>query len=147
MTNPRNKGAAFERRVAAELFDETGITFKRDLDQYRERDRGDLLPDDSGWPFLMECKCRASGTDCRTAWLTQAYKAAAGTSLYPAVIWKFNNHPVRCRVPFEAIAEAFGGTTTTDKSADLTLQGLAFVAREIMARRALRETNNRGEIN
>lgn len=136
MTNSRQKGAAFERAIAKELFAETGITFKRDLDQYREKDRGDLLADNSAWPFLIECKAHAKGTDCRAAWITQANKAARGTGLYPVVVYKFNNTPIKCRVSFEALAEAFGGHATINKGADVTLQGLAYLAREIMAGRA-----------
>ena len=37
----RAKGAQFERKVAAELEAHLGWKFRRDLDQYRARDRGD----------------------------------------------------------------------------------------------------------
>jgi hypothetical protein len=41
MVNGRAKGAAAEREIAKLLFDELGMTFKRDLEQYRAADHGD----------------------------------------------------------------------------------------------------------
>ena len=137
MTNSRNKGSAFERAVAKDLFAELGISFKRDLEQYRERDRGDLIPSDSAFPFLLECKHYASGTDCKPAWEVQAFKAAQGTQLHPCVVWTYNRQPVRYRVWFDALAEAFGSTAVSNKHADLTIQGFAWICREIMAQRAV----------
>ena len=34
MVNGRQKGAAFERQIAGMLYDELGIKFRRNLDQY-----------------------------------------------------------------------------------------------------------------
>lgn len=133
MANSRQKGAAFERKVATLLFQETGITFKRDLDQYRERDRGDLIADNIQWPFLLECKAYASGTDCKPAWWLQAVTAAQTAGKYPCVVYKFNNAPIKCRVGIDAIVRAHNGSAVTDKTADITLQGLAYLARELMA--------------
>mgnify|MGYP007073304452 FL=1 len=53
MTNGRNKGAAFEREVAALIDQHLGVRVKRDLEQYRESQHGDLLGLD-GW--VIECK-------------------------------------------------------------------------------------------
>lgn len=136
MTNSRQKGAAFERDVAKILHAELGIRFKRDLDQYRQRDRGDLIPDDDGFPFLVECKAHATGTDARGDWIAQVFRAVEGTGKHPALIWKFNHHPIRVRVWFDAIAEAVGGHAVSSQHADITLPGLCWLAREIMARRA-----------
>lgn len=131
--NSRNKGTVFERQVAKALMLETGIAFKRDLDQYRERDRGDLIADAEEWPFLIECKAYAAGTDCKPKWWLQATAAAANADKLPCVIYKFNHGPIKCRVGIDAIVQAHGGTATTDKTADISLQGLAYLAREIMA--------------
>jgi len=138
LTHSRNKGASFERQVASLLRDELGMAFKRDLRQYQESERGDLICDDPTFPLLIECKAYASGTDCRAGWMQQAETAAKGTGLYPCVIYKFNRHPIKCRVPIEAIAEAHGGAATTHRYADVDLPTFAYVAREIMAVRALR---------
>lgn len=134
--NSRQKGAQFERAIAKELLAETGITFKRDLRQYQENERGDLVPSDDGFPFVIECKARATGGDCLPAWEIQAQKAAAAEGKYPAVIWKFNNKPVRVRIWLDAMAEAVGGSAVTTQHCDLSVQGFAWVAREIMAGRA-----------
>lgn len=134
----RNKGAAFERAIAKELTLELGFSFKRNLDQYQERGLGDLTSSDPAFPFLIECKAYASGTDCSKSWEIQAHQASRGTGLYHAVIWKFDYHPVKCRVPIEAVAEAYGASAVTDKTADLYLPTFAMVAREIMAIRAMR---------
>ena len=77
----RSKGARFERDVAKRLFAELGITFKRDLSQYQQSDRGDLTPDNPAFPFLIECKTRASGADCLAAWEAQAHTAAKAVGL------------------------------------------------------------------
>ena len=53
MVNGRNKGAQFERQVAKMLHDELGVSFKRDLEQYRAADHGDLIPDDPDFPFTL----------------------------------------------------------------------------------------------
>lgn len=136
MTNSRNKGSAFEREVAGHLHSELGMTFKRDLDQYRERDRGDLIPSDPAFPFVIECKRYAKGADAWGEWIAQVFKASAATGKYPALIWKFDRQPVRVRVWFDAMGEAFGGAAVSTQHADLTIQGFAYVAREIMAGRA-----------
>ena len=133
--NSRTKGAAFERRIAKELFDLTGITFKRDLDQYRERDRGDLLPDDDDWPFLIECKAYASG-GFQEAWWKQAHKAALAVNKRPCVIWKINNRGVLCRVQIRSVVECLTRSNWSAEDAhtcDVSLEGLAYLAREGMA--------------
>lgn len=136
MKASRDKGAAFERDVARMLHAELGIGFRRNLDQYQARDLGDLTPDDDAFPFLIECKAYARGTDCKPAWMEQARKAADGTGLYPCVVWKFDRHPIRCRVPVAALFEAVGSRLKMEFAADLTVEALAMLAREIMARRA-----------
>lgn len=134
--NSRAKGAAFERAVAKELFRQTGVNFRRDLDQYRERDRGDLLPDDDAWPFTIECKVSGRAKSFQTEWQTQVFRACDNTGLYPCVVWKLDFQDPIARVWLPAIAEAVGGQAVCGQHADITLQGLAWVAGEIMARRA-----------
>lgn len=139
MAHSRNKGATFERAIAKELFRETGITFKRDLDQYRERDRGDLLPSDPDWPFLIECKDWAAAKTFRAAWAVQACTAATSAGQLPCVIYKAQRGELRVRVWFDTIAEAFGGSAVTHHHAETDLAGLAYLAREIMAGRAMKK--------
>ena len=137
MTNSRNKGAAFERKLAQELFLQLGIGFKRDLRQYQEADHGDLIPDDDDFPFTIEAKHYAKGYACKDAWMTQAQTAASKTGKHPVVIYKYNNQPVRCHVWFGALAEAFGGKARCGLCADLDLVAFCEVAREIMSKRSL----------
>jgi len=51
MVNGRNKGASFELQLARELQLELGISFKRDLEQYRASEHGDLIPSNDNFPF------------------------------------------------------------------------------------------------
>ena len=136
MTCSRTKGASFERDVAKLLFGELGITFKRDLRQYQESDHGDLIADNPAFPFLIECKAYASGTTCKPAWEAQAARAAQKIGMIPVVIYKFDRHPIRCRLGIDAIMTAHGAQAVTHFSADLCIPGFAYVARELMARNA-----------
>lgn len=135
--NSRNKGANFERQIAKELFLMTGIAFSRDLEQYRATDHGDLIADDPHWPFIIECKAFAAGVGCKPSWIEQAEKAAHAAGKFPCVIWKYNNRPIRVSVPFNAIAAAHDtAPESPDEWADISLDGLVWLAREIMAWRA-----------
>ena len=136
MVNSRNKGATFERQIATQLFGLTGVTFKRDLEQYRAADHGDLLPDDQAWPFVIECKKYATGTGCKPVWRAQATAAANATGRFPAVVYKFDRRDTWVSVPVSAIAAAFDGQSNCDQWAEITLEGLAYLAAEIMARNA-----------
>lgn len=134
MTNSRNKGAAFERAIGTELHALTGITFKRDLEQYRAADHGDLLADDADWPFVVECKAYAEGRTCLPAWKAQATKAAVTAGKMPCVVYKFNRVPVRAAVPWVVMSKAFDlENVGPDDWFECSLEGLAFLAREIMS--------------
>lgn len=134
MTNSRNKGANFEREIAQELWLQLGIAFKRDLDQYREKDRGDLIPDDPAFPFVIECKRAAKGF--LRMWEDQVFAAAKTAGLYPALVYRFDNQKTVVRVWVDALSEAVGGWSSEGFYFETTLEGFAWVAREIMARRA-----------
>ena len=56
MVNGRNKGATFERSIANMLFADLGLNAKRDIEQYRAADHGDIITDDDTWPYVIECK-------------------------------------------------------------------------------------------
>lgn len=97
MTNSRQKGAAFERDIAKRLFDELGIRFERDLDQYRKGHRGDLIAVDCpNWPYLIECKkTKDFQQTCKSEWWVQACGAAEVAGKIPVVIWATDRRPVR----------------------------------------------------
>lgn len=127
----RNKGASFERDIAQQLFLLTGIGFKRNLEQSREAAHGDLIADDPAWPFSCELKRRAQGISCLTAWKQQASKAAAMCGKIPAVVFKFDRQPVRVAVPLACLCG--GRCDDPAEWAEITLDGFAYVARELMA--------------
>ncbi len=134
----RDKGRRVEREVAKALHALTGIRFPRNLEQVRAEQLDDLTPSDPAWPFSIEVKARATGTGCAPAWIAQAVKAANKAGRIPCVAYKYDRRDVRVHVPVAAIAEASGGAWADCQDwADITLEGLAYVARELMARRAL----------
>lgn len=137
MTNSRQKGAAFERDVAKLLLAELGITFRRDLEQYRQQDRGDLIPDDPDFPFLLECKKTARVlTACDPAWWAQASKAALAANKRPAVIWASDRRAVRVTVSLKDAMEciARGRWSAQSHLIELPLEGFCYFAREGMCK-------------
>lgn len=135
MTNSRNKGAGFEREVAQALFAELGVSFKRDLEQYRASDLGDLIPDNPRFPFLIECKRYASG-GFRQAWWDQVYRAAIGTEKRPAVIYRFDRQPIRVRLQLRAAMECISRKRWSAEDAhliDVDLPAFVYICREGLA--------------
>lgn len=131
----RMKGAAFEREVAALLLDELGIAFKREIEQYRQSDLGDLRPVEcDNWPFVIECKRYASGKQAKDAWWEQACTAARAADLLPCLIYKYDRSPIKCVVPIAAFAEMCEGTGTYDWKwkAELDFNVFCFIAREML---------------
>lgn len=130
----RDKGKRFEREVASALHDLLGIKFARDLSQYQRSDQGDLLADCPDFPFLIECKRRASG-GFENAWWKQAHSAAVGASKMPAVVYRFDHQETRVRVQIRAVMECLtrGKYSAEDSHfADITLEGFAYLCREGM---------------
>lgn len=134
MANSRNKGAQFEREIATLLRDELGVKFERDLDQYRKADRGDLICE-VPFPFLIECKRRASGSFSQN-WWAQAYKAACATGQHPAVIYRFDRQPIRVRVQLRAAMECISRKRWSAEDhhiIDLDFSGFVYLCREGLA--------------
>ena len=95
----RNKGHNFERQVASVMNEEfyrhdLPIKLKRDLAQYQETDRGDLLGLDG---FTIECKRYAKGNRPLTAWWDQVVNAAGKT--IPLLVYKFDRQPIEAQFP------------------------------------------------
>ncbi len=135
VVNGRNKGANFERDVAKILNEELGLTFKRDLDQYREKDRGDLICTDPTWPFLIECKRISKTFQCKPAWFAQA-KAAADLKLYPVVIWKADNLPVRVTMEYRHLIECHTAkrwSADNDHLVTMSMEAFLYLVRETLA--------------
>ena len=100
MTNSRNKGAAFEREIANSLNEELNLTLplKRIFEQTREK----FLPDLILGNWYLECKRYGQGNEPVEKWWTQVLDAANNKGI-PALIYKFNNRPIKVRVPLHTI--------------------------------------------
>jgi hypothetical protein len=140
MVNSRVKGAQYESEIKKALFDNLGIVFKRELNQYREADHGDLICEEENFPFVIECKRRMSGSFSQT-WIEQAQRAADRVSKYPCVIYRFDRQPSIAVIRINAFAKAVGGAW--DENTDLvsmTVDAFCSIARELMAITPLRNT-------
>ena len=104
MVNGRNKGASYEREIAKMLFDELGIGFKRDLEQYRAGAHADLIADDPDFPFTLELK---------------RYKDGPIGGIY-----KYDRKQNRCVIPLSAVMDGGQGKIETD------FETFCFIARE-----------------
>ncbi len=128
MVNSRNKGAAYERTIAQQLFDQLGIKFKRDLRQYQEAGFADLIADDPYFPFSLELKRYKDGpTNGSPSWWQQVEVAAEREGKIPCLIYKYDRKPDRCVMPLSAIMDGGEGLIETD------LQTFCFIVRELMA--------------
>lgn len=131
----RQKGAAFERDIARQLDAELGIAFRRDLIQYQERGRGDLVRvDGEPFPFVIECKRYAKGP-IRPEWWRQACDAARPAGAMPALVCRFDRGPVIVRIPFAAFVRMAEGSGeyAWDHFAEVTFGAFCMVAREVLA--------------
>ena len=110
MTNGRVKGANFERECATKInqwFQEyTGydIEVKRDLEQYRASEHGDLIGV-PGW--TVECKRYARGTTWRKDWWEQVEAASNAAGTEPVLIYKYDRCPIRCVVRLSSISPVY----------------------------------------
>jgi len=86
------------------LFERTGIEAKRDLEQYRASDHGDLIGV-PGW--TIECKRYAHGTTWKQAWMDQCEAAANAAGNEPVLIYKYDRCPIRCVVRLSSINADF----------------------------------------
>lgn len=126
--NGRRKGSKFELDVAKMLFDELGISFKRDLEQYRAGDHGDLIPDDDAFPFVLELKRYADGpVGGQAGWWEQVCKAANRECKLPALLYKYDRKPIRCVLPLAAIMPNHHGYLI-----EVGFSTFCYITREIM---------------
>ncbi len=104
MTNSRNKGAAFEREIANLLNEELELTIplKRILEQTREK----FLPDLILGRWHLECKRYGQGNEPIENWWNQVLDSIKEREL-PALIYKFNNRPIKVRVPLYSVNPSF----------------------------------------
>lgn len=142
MPNP-TKWKNFERKICQEfaLMFGMNMTFKRDIEQYRQSDLGDVLCSDPHWPWIIECKRYAKGNGPQPAWIKQAQKAAQEANKLWAVVYQYDRRPVRVAVPLAALATAMGNNDFHKETVwESDLEGFAEITREIM------ELNRRNKI-
>jgi len=94
--NSRNKGAAFERQIANALIEDLNLQnpVKRILEQTRTKE----LPDLMLGTWCIECKAYGAGAEPRPDWWDQVLASSSGHGLKPALVYKFNNRPIKVRV-------------------------------------------------
>ena len=94
--NSRNKGAAFERQIANALIEDLNLKnpVKRILEQTRTKE----LPDLMLGTWCIECKAYGNGAEPRPDWWNQVLASSSGQGLKPALVYKFNNRPIKVRV-------------------------------------------------
>jgi len=94
--NSRNKGAAFERQIANALIADLNLQnpVKRILEQTRTKE----LPDLTLGTWCIECKAYGAGAEPRPDWWEQVLASSSGQGLKPALVYKFNNRPIKVRV-------------------------------------------------
>lgn len=132
----RSRGQNFELDIGHQLFDELGISFRRNLEQVRTAGQNDLIADDPAFPFSLELKRRKAGVGIPAGAWQQAVEAAdLQAHIYPAVIYRYDHRKPRCVVPFSAIAEAETGLRTgrIHDKADISFPRFCKIVREIMA--------------
>ena len=133
MTNSRRIGAGFEQKVARMLLDELNIHFKRNLEQYREVDLGDLICDEDNWKWVIECKRRKSGTTYSMDWWEQVTTAAQKQDKMPVLIYQLNRSPIRCVVDLNEILRVFNGDVLGHVNlVELTFETFCMIARETL---------------
>jgi hypothetical protein len=133
MTNGRQIGASFERKIASMLYDELNIKFRRDLEQYRESLHGDLITDFENFPFVIECKRRSKGTTFSDDWWQQTVASAEHCKKIPVLIYQLNRSPIRCVCDLNVILKAFGGTEVMHQNlVELTFPTFCLIIREMI---------------
>ena len=111
MPNSRNKGASFEREVANYLKLHLSLQdVKRDIEQYRTADRGDIIGIKN---YTIECKRykrpESANGFFRREWWEQVVKAAERAKNKPVLIFKFDHQPIRCALYVKDINKKYKG--------------------------------------
>ncbi len=106
MVNSRTKGRSGEYEIRDILLDQLGLTFKRDIEQFRQADRGDLLCVDMDFPAVIEVKRYAKGGETpRGAWWDECCKAATAAGKWPLLVGRFDRMDWRWRLPAQVLID------------------------------------------
>ena len=112
MTNGRVKGANFERELARMIHEELGVEVKRDLEQYRVSDHGDLIGLD-GWTIEAKRYASNAGGNYKPEWWSQVTSASNANCTQPVLIFKYDRQPIKCVVRLSSINADFADKDNT----------------------------------
>ena len=136
MVNSRTKGSSFELQLARELQLELNISFRRDLEQYRASEHGDLIPSNDNFPFLIEAKRYSKGAvGGAAAWCDQAVAAARRADKLPCLVYKYDRKPVRFVIDVLAAYKAgyeFKNEPPEHGRLEMDLHTFCWIVRELM---------------
>ena len=136
MVNSRTKGSSFELQLARELQLELNISFRRDLEQYRASEHGDLIPSNNNFPFLIEAKRYSKGAvGGSAAWWDQAVAAARRADKLPCLVYKYDRKPVRFVIDVLAAYKAgyeFKNEPPEHGRLEMDLHTFCWIVRELM---------------
>jgi hypothetical protein len=132
MPDSRSKGKGFEYEVIQLHYDELGIKLKRDIEQYRVQDHGDLISEDADFPFAIECKRRRKGFLPDQKWWVQTCTAANMCRKIPILIYRFDRLPVRVRVPMSILHKLETEERDWRYVTDMDFDTYAMIAREML---------------
>ena len=122
--NQRKKGHDFERKIAKKLQEDLNLLkpVRRILNQYQEKNHPDLKI--GRWN--IECKAYKKGFEPATAWWDQVLRVN-GDGEFPALVYKFDNKPIRVRVMVKNLNEQLSDTT---KLVDLNWESFIYLLNE-----------------
>jgi len=128
MTNGRAKGHNFERQLCRMIEDELGFEVHRDLMQYAQKDRGDIIGV-PGW--TIEAKRysadRGTGGNYKPEWWSQVCESSALAGCEPVLIYKYDRQPIKCVVFLSSINPAY---MEKDNTATVTFETWCMLVRE-----------------
>jgi len=134
MVNSRVKGSTYERDICRLFNQEFGFVFKRDLEQYRSADHGDIVCEDPVWPFVVELKRYASGPPLgQSAWWSQATKASEAAGKLPVLIYKYDRQDAIVCIQRRCIARSFGVQSRSIVRYWTELSAFILMAREVIS--------------
>ena len=126
--NQRKKGHDFERKIAKKLQEDLGLIkpVRRILNQYQEKNHPDLRL--GRWN--IECKAYKKGFEPASAWWDQVLSVTKEGE-FPALIYKFDNKPIRIRVFAKNVNEML---TDESKVVDLNWDSFTYLLRKLYSK-------------
>ena len=126
--NQRKKGHDFERKISKKLQEDLGLKrpVRRILTQYQEKNHPDLRL--GRWN--IECKAYKKGFEPASAWWDQVLSVTKEGE-FPALIYKFDNKPIRIRVFAKNVNEML---TDESKVVDLNWDSFTYLLRKLYSR-------------